>query len=158
MIRSNIILVVFCILALFSCSSLNLEPEDDNSILVFYVEEFHKPITKPSVYLHVEGQEQPYRLDLKTPAAAIRTTPTDEFHATGWSADKGTTLKDPGGFYINAPAGRISLAPYKIQIIGKTQIEVKPLTYLDLEYAKGRFAQNNDFDGLDILYPEIPPE
>ena len=158
MSRTILILAVFSILAHFSCSSMNSQPEIDKSILVFYVEEFHKPISKPKVNLHIAGLEKPLRLALKAPAAVVRTIPAEVLNATGWTAAKGMTISGQDSFEFTAPAGKISLAPYKIQIISKSQIVVKPLTYLDLEYAKGRFAQNEDFAELDILYPEILPE
>ena len=158
MIRTILILAVFSSITLFSCSSVNYQPESDESVLVFYVEEFHKPITKPSANLHIAGLEKPLRLVLKAPAAVVRTIPADVLNATGWTVAKGLTISGVENFEIHAPAGKISLVPYKIQIISKSKIEVKPLTYLDLEYARGRFTQNEDFAGLEIIYPEILPE
>lgn len=146
------------ILVLFSCSTNNYQPETDESILVFYVEEFHKPITKPKVNLHIEELEAPLRLILKAPAAVIRTSPAEIYHAVEWSpVKKDLAITEPGDFEFTAPAGKISLVPFKIQIVNSSRIEVKPLSTLDLQYAKGRFSQNKDFAGLEIIYPEIAP-
>ncbi len=146
------------IIVLFSCSSVNLQPEADESILVFYVEEFHKPINKPKVELQVEEMENTIKLALKAPSVIVSLAPAEHLHASGWISAKGTTINGLGSFDFTAPAGRITLAPIKIQIVSKSQIEVKALTPLDLQYAKGRFAQNEDFAGIRINYPTLETE
>ena len=156
--RFSLILIVIVFSVLMSCSSLIDQPEADESILVFYVEEFHKPINKPLIKLQVDGLENPLRLSLKAPAAVVHLVPEEHLHASGWITGNDITLNGLDNFDFTAPAGTITLAPIKIQVISKSQVEVKLLTNLDLEYAKGRFAKNQDFAGLKINYPEIVTE
>lgn len=156
--RFSFILTVIVFSTLISCSSIDVQPESDESVLVFYVEEFHKPINKPQIKLQVEGLEKPLELSLKAPAVVIHLTPAEHLYANGWITGKDITLNSVDSFDFSAPAGEITLVPIKIQIVSKSQIEVKLLTPLDLEYAKSRFAKNNDLAGLEINYPEINPE
>ena len=154
----SLILIAISLSALISCSTVKVEPEADESVLIFYVEEFHKPINKPLIKLQVDGMENPLKLSLKAPAAVIHLSPAETLHAVGWVTENGITLNGLDTFDFSAPAGEITLAPIKIQVISKSQIEVKLLTQLDLDYAKGRFAQNSDFAGLQINYPVINPD
>ncbi len=156
--RFSLILTVIVFSTLMSCSSIDVHPEADESILMFYVEEFHKPINKPQIKLQVEGLENPLKLDLKAPVAVVHLAPAEHLHANGWLTGNDITLNGLDNFDFTAPAGEITLAPIKIQVISKSQVEVKLLTTLDLEYAKGRFAQNKDLVGLEINYPEIETE
>lgn len=156
--RIYTILIVFSVLALFSCSTAIYKLESNESGLIFYVEEINKPINKPSVNLHIEGMDKPLRLKLKAPAATVIIPPADILHISDWTAADGVTISGTESFDIEAPAGRISLVPYKIKIIGKKQLVVEHLTALDLEFAKSRFAKNPKLAGLDINYPDSAPE
>jgi hypothetical protein len=157
--RISLALIVIGISTFFSCSTGNIQPEADEAVVFFYVEEFHKAIDKLVVELIVDGRETPLKLELKAPAAVVHIPPGENLHASGWISEKNDTiLNGPESFNFNATAGEISLAPVKIQVINKSQVEVKLLSELDLEYAKGRFEQNHDFAGLQINYPEIRDE
>ncbi|RKX76259.1 MAG: hypothetical protein DRZ90_16415 [Spirochaetes bacterium] len=156
--RFSLILTVIVFSTLMSCSSIDVQPEADESVLVFYVEEFHKPINKPQIKLLVEGLENPLKLDLKAPAAVVHLTSAEHLHAIGWVTGNDITLNGVDNFDFTAPAGEITLAPIKIQVVNKSQVEVKLLTPLDLEYAKSRFTKYQDFAGLEINYPEIETE
>ena len=158
MTRIYPIIVFISLLGLFSCSTTDYQLENSESSLIFYVEEFNQPVSKPRVDLNIEGLESPLRLKLKAPAAIVSVSPAEVLHATGWTAAKGVTISGPGNFDIEAPAGRFSLVPYKIQISSKSQLTVVPLNALDLEYARSQFSKNEDLAGLDIKYPEILPE
>jgi len=156
--RFSLLIAAISLSILISCSSAKIQPQADESIMIFYVEEFHKPINKPRIELQVDGMGNTLKLDLKAPAAVVHLPPAEALHADGWITNKDIVLNGLDSFDFNAPAGTVTLAPIKIQVISKSQIEVKLLTRLDLEYAKGRFAQNKDFAGIEIIYPEIAEE
>lgn len=153
--KISLILAITGLTALISCSSPQIHPKADEGILIFYVEEFHKPINKPVIKLQVDGLEKPLKVELKAPAAVIHMAPAESYHASGWIADKETILNGPDNFDFMAPAGMVTLAPVKIQLISKSQIEIRNLTRLDLEYAMSHFDQNPEFADLKINFPEL---
>lgn len=155
MIRIYTILAIFSVFALFSCSTAMYNLESDESGLIFYVEEINKPIQKPRVNLHIEGREEPLRLKLKSPAATVIVEPAEVLHITDWTATEGITISGTETFDIEAPEGRLSLAPYKIMIVGKRQIVIEHLTALDMDFAKSRFTKNPKLADLDINYPDL---
>ena len=153
MIRIYTILAIFSVVALFSCSTPVFELESNESGLIFYVEEINKPIQPPRVDLHIEGIEKPLRLVLKAPAVTVVIPAADVLHVTEWTAAGDEEISGTDSFDIEAPAGRISLVPYKVMIVGKNELVVEQLTALDLEYAKSSIAKNPELAGLDINYP-----
>lgn len=155
MTRIYTILAAYSVVVLFSCSTAIYDLEPDEVGLIFYVEEINKPIRNPVLKLHFEGMENPIRLPLKTPASTAIIHSTENLHVTGLTASGGVSVSGTEMFEIKAPAGRITLVPYKIMITGKSQLVIESLSALDLEYAKSSFAKNEDLAGVDIYYSDL---
>lgn len=156
--KISLILAVASLFTLISCSSAKIHPKTDEGILIFYVEDFNKPVNKPVIRLQVDGIEKPLELKLDAPAAVVHMAPAESYHASAWVEEKEITINGLDNFDFMAPAGMVTLAPVKIQLISKSQIEVKNLSRLDLEYAMDQFAKNPKLGDLKINFPELHME
>ena len=140
---------------LFSCSSLVEPPVITESLIVVYVDEFKKTVSDPYVELEIVGREEPLHFDIKAPAAVDRMAASSVVKAIGWSTNGEMTLNAPNEFEFSAPGGSAILLPWKISLVNKSRVEIRPMTALDIKYAKSQFAGNPRFAELSIDYPEI---
>lgn len=151
-------IVIGCLIigfaALFSCSSTAELTKEGESLVLVYVEEIHKPVIAPEILLHVEGMDKPLRFSVKAPAATAAMPATERALTTGWSAKGKATVDAPGNFEFSVVEGAVTLLPYKITLVSSSQVEIRELTELDIEYARGQFAMNEDLQNLEIVYPE----
>ncbi len=123
-----------------------------------YVEEIHKPVGTPQVELYLEGVEKPLTFAVKAPAAIAVIEAPGRLIASSWSAKGNTVVNGPESFEFTTTDSAMTLLPYKITLVSKSQIEIRALTALDLEYARGQFASHEEYKDMPIIYPEIVRE
>ena len=141
---------------LVSCSTAVDAPGPDEGLVLVYVEEIHKPVQAPDILLDIEGWENPLRFKVRSPAGSVKIGSPGTFTASGWSASGDVLLSGGESFDFTVTNGGVTLLPYKVMLVGKTQMEIRPLSDLDLEFARSRFAKHPDFGILQITYPDVP--
>ncbi len=151
---SRIILLIF-VIVLSSCASLKKPPEMNESRLLLFVAEFHKPIVAPIASIQLEGMEDTLRFALKAPIASFTVPAAGSWIIKSFDVDNKVDTSSLSMFEFAAPGGSVSLLPLKAVVINKSRIEIQRLSSLDIAYVKGQLEKNRRYSDTPIIYPSI---